>query len=742
MVHSSTKRTSVDSKVMARLRSMDDISQLVKTQPDIHHLSNVLLRLIRSNRRTLAMGMIRQMHSHGYVPLARTCIFADAAFIDDSQDQQFVEIIRGFNRSRFGKPQSPIDSPEYFLARLNTLTATADGFQQAKALFLSIDWKTQTKFDDRTVQAAYRFIITGYCKHERDVNRISELFDDLNGRKLNASVVISALSAFVELGAYRKAIGVVERVAEYGLKPGRHMFNLLIRAYTEVGDFEAALQAFSEMERNGVIPTLPLYTSVLVCVCKGRGMEAAEQFFVDSLASKDLDVFVFNVMMDGYASCQDLDKMLLWLDYLKERGLIPDRYTYTILKKGFLLNSDASISDAVDFDAKFEQYSGVPSESLQSIVSDTILLQHLLSRQTLNKALSWFYDATSRNSHSMDQTAYSKLIWGYLKHNCHDAAAEMVESLRKTGMPFDKHLFQIAILSFWRSHADSEEMFRLYREMLDSGFTPKPSTYLAMALCCIRCQDAARLGLLVYDILAAPRTAVTLNLYGRLLNIFKYSSWDGAVAPSLQFLNKMNDDNIPINADYVSPLVTKIHNMDDMLMLARLIQHNASLLTADQAASLICRVIDTQSATTDAVELTKSIIDSRPALLLLIVRPSRGDLQTIDAAMESIVRCLASNKLGDALYSLWDYSSSQMTFSPTTSALVIEELGVNAQRNDLVQRVWENIHEPTQEECVSFRRALVSCGYIDDGDSISQFVDWLRKNNFDRHADYILQHFQ
>lgn len=155
----------------------------------------------------------------------------------------------------------------------------------------------------------YNCLIGGLCRND-NMGEAKKLFDQLTSRGLPDLVTYHILmDGYCSKGESRKAATLLkEGISKMGLKPRHLTYNILMEGYCKEGNLKAATSVRTQMEKE-------------------RRLR--------------MNVASYNVLLQGYSQKGKMVDANRLLNEMLERGLIPNRITYEIVKaemvdKGFV----------------------------------------------------------------------------------------------------------------------------------------------------------------------------------------------------------------------------------------------------------------------------------------------------------------------------------------------------------------------------------------------------------------------
>ncbi|CAI9286828.1 unnamed protein product [Lactuca saligna] len=101
-------------------------------------------------------------------------------------------------------------------------------------------------------------------------------------------------------------------------------------------DLEKGLEFFAEMQKNGCLPNVVTYNTLIDAYCKSRKLDDAFKLF-KTMTNKDLEpnLISYNVILNGLAREWRMNETDEVLEEMKHKRIIPDEVTYNTLVNGY-----------------------------------------------------------------------------------------------------------------------------------------------------------------------------------------------------------------------------------------------------------------------------------------------------------------------------------------------------------------------------------------------------------------------
>ncbi|KAI0660781.1 hypothetical protein C8Q70DRAFT_1119542 [Cubamyces menziesii] len=169
-------------------------------------------------------------------------------------------------------------------------------------------------------------------------------------------MVTAVMNAHVEAGSWHGVIRAFDYMNTSG-RPGAvvsiEVFNTLMKAYVLIGaPFRVVANLFRQVQKVNLRPESRTFALLIQSACDNGFMEIAEDLYneMERLATEDKqtslapDTYALTILMNGYLRTGRRAKAKGILDRMKERGLQPNAVTYAAILKAY---SDPTSQDGV-----------------------------------------------------------------------------------------------------------------------------------------------------------------------------------------------------------------------------------------------------------------------------------------------------------------------------------------------------------------------------------------------------------
>ncbi|KAG6519825.1 hypothetical protein ZIOFF_023334 [Zingiber officinale] len=196
----------------------------------------------------------------------------------------------------------------------------------------------------------YSSLINGLCCEDK-LGEALELLTEMQDYNLNPYVVIfnAIINGLCKKGNMEKAKGFLDVISENNLLPNVITYNTLIDGCCRAGKLAKAVKLLDEMLEMGVKPSHLTYNTLIEAFCKKGNLSAAYNMKIRMERSgKRANVPTYNIFINYFCGIGKMEKADELLNKILEKGLLPNRVTYGMIKdemidKGYVPNIDGHL---------------------------------------------------------------------------------------------------------------------------------------------------------------------------------------------------------------------------------------------------------------------------------------------------------------------------------------------------------------------------------------------------------------
>lgn len=183
------------------------------------------------------------------------------------------------------------------------------------------------------------------------VPRIADKARDVGVRLTEASYTI-LMQAFGEAGGGDQAVDCLDQMVSEGLKPNVISYAAAMSACKTKPD--VVLDLLSRMRSEGIQPNTVVLTTAINALARG-GTDEYTQLAFEMLNEMETvgpepNIFTYNTVTRAFAEAGRLEEAMAVLLSIRDRGLAPDRFTFTTLLIACGRNARPPIDDEIIFD--------------------------------------------------------------------------------------------------------------------------------------------------------------------------------------------------------------------------------------------------------------------------------------------------------------------------------------------------------------------------------------------------------
>lgn len=411
-----------------------------------------------------------------------------------------------------------------------------------------------------------------YCKLGR-VEDARKLFAKMPER--NVFSWTSMMEMYYRLGDYTEVMTLYYGMIGEGIRPDHFVFPKVFKACSELRDYKVGKHVYDYMLSIGFEGNAWVKRSFLEMFVKCGRIDIARRLFEEM---KFKDVFMWNIMVSGYAIRGEFRKALRYINAMKVSGVMPDQVTWNSLIAGFIQNRQLNVAfrylselsdsedyspDVVSWTAVISGYekNGYSSQALSlfrkmlrkgvrpnsvtiaSVVScctNLSLSQHgkeihgycikrseLDSDLLVSNTLVDFYAKCSSlqfarqkfdNIIQKDLISWNSMLSGYALGGCYEEVIRILSEMKARGVKSDIVTWNGLITGFTQTGDGKSALEFLYR-MCRTSIKPNSTTLSGALTACAQMRDL-RLGKEIHGYLFRHQIELSTGVGSALISMY------------------------------------------------------------------------------------------------------------------------------------------------------------------------------------------------------------------------------
>lgn len=328
-------------------------------------------------------------------------------------------------------------------------------------------------FSKFSVQNAlsYNTMIVAYCE-AGDISNARRLFDQMESNGLERDLISwnSMISGYVDNSMFHQALTMFMNLLMHdGVATNSFTLGSVLTACTDMGLIRLGKEIHSHAIVRGLQSNPFVGGSLVEMYSKCQDLKSALCSFNEV---NERDMATWNALVSGYSRCNQIEKIQVSLQEMKEDGFDPNAYTWNGIIAGHVENGCHELA--------LEMFSQMHTSNLQpDIYTIATILTSCSRLATLERG----------------KQVHAHLIRSGYKSDFHIGAA-LVDMYAKCGnikysrlaynrISTQNLVTQNSMLTAYAMHGHGEEGIAFFRKMLRDGFIPDSVTFLSVLSSCV-----------------------------------------------------------------------------------------------------------------------------------------------------------------------------------------------------------------------------------------------------------------
>ncbi|KAJ8498037.1 hypothetical protein OPV22_008589 [Ensete ventricosum] len=176
-------------------------------------------------------------------------------------------------------------------------------------------------------------VMLGKCKQPERAQALFQAMVD-EGCIINHESYTALVSAYSRSGLLDQAFSLLNKMKTIdGCQPDVHTYSILIKSCVQVFAFDKVQILLSDMESQGIKPTIITYNTLIDAYGKAGRFAEMESTLMEMLSSHDCkpDVWTMNATLRAFGGSGQIETMEKCYDKFQSSGISPDIKTFNIL---------------------------------------------------------------------------------------------------------------------------------------------------------------------------------------------------------------------------------------------------------------------------------------------------------------------------------------------------------------------------------------------------------------------------
>lgn len=399
------------------------------------------------------------------------------------QVEQLVNVVR-----RKGRSADLTECLDALSIRINFyhVTKTLHGIDDAESAIHFFTWAAQQPDFSHNVHTCTSFV--NILARAKEFDKIWEFLSELHGTgsELTDGCFNIIIKAYGELGNDREAIRTLHKMVKFGVLPTAYSYNTLISALLKSQKLDLAMEIYHEMQQVPHAKNDKFAHSMMIsALCNaGRVQEAHEMVINVTERGCPINNVIWTALINGFCKAGNVEKGIELFSMMKDMGLEPNVVTYGTIIGGFC--KVGKLSDAMAY--------------LERMKCDGI-------------------EPTA--------VTYTPLLDAFCKAGRIDEGRELLKKVCANGADGNSVLYSVFVFAYSQSER-MDEACALYNEMVKNGCWPNVTTYAVLLqglLKAGRLTEALNVSNDMKKMKCAPNAAIYKVMIGIFAKVgFKYEA--------------------------------------------------------------------------------------------------------------------------------------------------------------------------------------------------------------------------
>ncbi|KAK9102187.1 hypothetical protein Sjap_019441 [Stephania japonica] len=301
--------------------------------------------------------------------------------------------------------------------------------------------------------------------YEKVCEVYNEMCDDGEWIAAHPKIYTTLMGMYFKSGDVERALGLVREMKEKRCPLTVYTYTELIKGLGKAGRVEDAYRVFLNMRKDGCKPDIVLLNNLINILGKAGRLEDAIELFGDMGSFHcEPNVVTYNTIMKAlFESRAPSSEIAFWFERMKEKGIEPSEFTYSILIDGFCKTNKVEKALVLLEEMDEKGFPPCPAAYCSLI--------NALGKEKRYEAANELFQELKENCGSSSARVYAVMIKHFGKCGQFSQAMSLFNEMRKLGCNPDVFAYN-ALMSGMVRAGMIDEAHSLLREMEDQGCAP------------------------------------------------------------------------------------------------------------------------------------------------------------------------------------------------------------------------------------------------------------------------------
>lgn len=351
---------------------------------------------------------------------------------------------------------------------MNVILRYLGKLNRRRELYQVFEWMQQNQ---KINVASYSSYVKFMGKSLSCVDAV-EMYRDIKDRsiKYNVSVCNAFLSSLIKNGKSESSLKLFSQMKRDGLVPDVFTYSTLLAGCAKVnGGYYKALELVQELMSNGLEMDSVTYGSLLsVCASHKECNEAAKYFQKMKDEGHSPNVYHYSSLLNAYSADRNYEKAEVLIEEMRSTGLVLNKVIYTTLLKVYV--KGGLFEKSKELLKELEALGYAKDEMPFCLLMDGLAKSgHLLEAKSV-------FDEMMEKQVKTDGYSYSIMISAFCRSGLLEDAKKLASEFEEK---YDKYDIVIlnAMLSAYCRAGKMENVMSMMKKMDDSAISPDWNTF-------------------------------------------------------------------------------------------------------------------------------------------------------------------------------------------------------------------------------------------------------------------------